>query len=57
MKEEKNIFPKSDITQRVRDLGILTPKWDVFLKSFGFRESLGIVSRKIIRTRGSWSFV
>lgn len=55
MKEEKkNIFPKSDIMQRVRDL---TPKWDVFIKSFGFRESLGIVSRKMIRTRGSGSFV
>lgn len=48
MKEEKNIFPKSDTMQRVRDLGRLSPKWDVSIKSltFGFRESLGRVSKK-----------
>lgn len=59
MKEKKNIFPNSNIMQRVRDLGILTTKWNVSLKSltFGFRESLGIVSREMIINRGSGSFV
>jgi hypothetical protein len=48
---EKQRDPQPDITQRVRDLGILSPKWDVSIKSLssGLRELCGKGSKENVR--------
>jgi hypothetical protein len=42
-----------DNVYRGRDFGILSPKWDVFIKFFlsGFRGLCGIGARKILRAQ------
>jgi hypothetical protein len=46
--ESKYRDPQSDIMHRIRDLGLLTPTWDVSIKSLPLEES-----EKSIKSKGN----